>query len=325
VGVRVLDELMAQLRSRYGIAVSHLIPSDDGADPAARSFRAVGEENWGEENWFVKTRPGSAPEVGAEVCAGLAGLQLPEILSPVRNREGKLATAFPGGTFVVWPFRAGRNGFEARQPPSVLETLGRVLRAVHDAPIPPGLRTALPVESLDDHWRRGARRAVGQLLPQQQARIERLAADADRLVGRIDSDPSRWVLCHADLHAGNVLVEPDGGLVIIDWDTATLAPRERDLMFPGAAVAGAWATDEHVTAFLRGYQSGRAYYPVDEVAVAYFRCNRICEDIVVSCREIGDPASSRRHVALRQLTAQFEPGDVVDVAEQTLRRLSLSA
>jgi Ser/Thr protein kinase RdoA (MazF antagonist) len=39
------------------------------------------------------------------------------------------------------------------------------------------------------------------------------------------------VLCHADLHTWNVLVDSVGDLWIADWDEAVLAPRERDLMF----------------------------------------------------------------------------------------------
>ncbi len=80
-------------------------------------------------------------------------------------------------------------------------------------------------------------------------------------LGRSIADPRRWVLCHADLHAGNVLVGPDGPVTILDWDSAMFAPRERDLMFPGAAVAGTWTGDEHVTSFLRGYNAGALGVP----------------------------------------------------------------
>ena len=231
---------MAQLRSAYGIAVARLIPSDDGADPAARSYRAVGEENWGEENWFVEARPGSAPEVGAEVCAGLAGLLLPEIFPRSATARGS------------WPPRS-----------------------------------------------RAGRSSSGR---------------AARLAGRSHSDPRRWVLCHADLHAGNVLVEPDGGLVIIDWDTATLAPRERDLMFPGAQWRAPGRPTNTSPPFCVGNQSSRArsrwtrrpsVLPVQPDAV------RTASSPVA---EIADPAGCRRQVALRQLVrSSSKPGDVLDL------------
>ena len=39
------------------------------------------------------------------------------------------------------------------------------------------------------------------------------------------------VLCHADLHAWNVLLDTDRQLWLVDWDETILAPKERDLMF----------------------------------------------------------------------------------------------
>jgi aminoglycoside phosphotransferase (APT) family kinase protein len=38
-----------------------------------------------------------------------------------------------------------------------------------------------------------------------------------------------WVLTHGEPHGGNILTGPDGSLHLVDWDTALVAPRERDL------------------------------------------------------------------------------------------------
>ncbi len=310
--------LLAHLFDLYGLASARLERTAPGADSAAATFRAVGDQ----ADWFVKVRRGGTPETGAAVCAGLAQLGRSEILSPVLSRDHDAVTHLDGSSVVVWPNRSGRNGFEAPQSPSVLDTVGQVVRAVHDAPIPPDLAAVLPHEPLDDRWRRGARQAICEVLPQHRARVERLARAADRLARPVDRRPRRWVLCHADLHAGNVLVGPDGPVTILDWDSAMFAPRERDLMFPGAAVAGTWTGDEHVTSFLRGYNAGRSVYRPDPAAVAYFRCDRICEDIVITTRDIFDPTNPNRADSVRNLTTQFEPGDAVEAAEHSLRQLA---
>lgn len=39
------------------------------------------------------------------------------------------------------------------------------------------------------------------------------------------------VVCHADLHRGNLLLDSRGNLYILDWEGAMLAPPEQDLFF----------------------------------------------------------------------------------------------
>ncbi len=67
-----------------------------------------------------------------------------------------------------------------------------------------------------------------QLLLAHAADLEKLTAAYDVLAARIAARPERFVVTHGEPHAGNVMLTPDG-LVLIDWDTARLAPPERDL------------------------------------------------------------------------------------------------
>ncbi|MFC7529889.1 phosphotransferase [Actinoplanes sp. GCM10030250] len=57
--------------------------------------------------------------------------------------------------------------------------------------------------------------------------IQKWLTDFDQLAESI-GDPARWVLTHGEPHPGNLLHTP-GGLLLIDWDTAGVAPPERDL------------------------------------------------------------------------------------------------
>jgi spectinomycin phosphotransferase len=329
------SKLMEHLQETYGIGVTRLIEFGRGADPTARTYRAGGAR----DSWFVKTRRGSAPEIGAQVCARLAGLGRSEIVAPIPSHEGRVATEYEGGTVVVWPFRDGLNGFEQTQSPDVLHRVGRAIRAVHDWPTPDDLQRLLPLDRFDGNWRKQALLCAGEaeaaaaddlgrqlalMLRREQPRVERLVEAAALLgLSKGSGHAPGPVLCHADLHAGNVLVGTDGQLTILDWDSAMLALRERDLMFPGAAVAGRWSSLEDVAAFLRGYNVEPPCYEPDQSAIAYFRCDRICEDIVVTSRQILDRSRSDRALALSQLQAQFTPGDVMDSAERSLRQLGL--
>jgi hypothetical protein len=51
-------------------------------------------------------------------------------------------------------------------------------------------------------------------------------ADYHRLAAT--TDPATWVTTHGEPHERNLLVGPDGPL-LVDWETVLLAPRERDL------------------------------------------------------------------------------------------------
>ena len=38
-----------------------------------------------------------------------------------------------------------------------------------------------------------------------------------------------FVLCHTDIHGGNLIRDPQGKLWLIDWENVMLAPKEADL------------------------------------------------------------------------------------------------
>lgn len=69
---------------------------------------------------------------------------------------------------------------------------------------------------------------TGALLAENTRMLRRVLARYDKLadIGRDQSD--RFTLTHGEPHPGNTM-RTDTGYVLIDWDTALTAPRERDL------------------------------------------------------------------------------------------------
>jgi spectinomycin phosphotransferase len=59
--------------------------------------------------------------------------------------------------------------------------------------------------------------------------------------------------------------------------------------------------------------------------LAYYRYERIVQDIAAYCAAIflADPSSADRAVGLRQLSFQFQPNQVIDIACQTEKHLPL--
>ena len=67
-----------------------------------------------------------------------------------------------------------------------------------------------------------------QLVDPHAARVEDRFASYNRLAAAAAGQPERMVLTHGEPHAANT-INTASGMVLIDWDTALVAPRERDL------------------------------------------------------------------------------------------------
>ena len=116
------------------------------------------------------------------------------------------------------------------------------------------------------------------------------------------------VLCHADVHTGNLLLTEDQRLYVVDWDDAMLAPKERDLMFV-LAEAGA---GEQVS-FFAGYGPTE----IDARALAYYQHDLCVEDMGAFAEEILDIESAgtaTRTNSLKWFKSLFGPGGSLPTA-----------
>jgi spectinomycin phosphotransferase len=139
------------------------------------------------------------------------------------------------------------------------------------------------------------------------ALIERTERMAAQLIGR----PAVFVLCHADIHAFNVLIDRHDKLWVVDWDTLILAPPERDLMFIGAGIGGIWDQQREAELFYQGYGT----VSVDPIALSYYRAERIVQDLVSYGEYVflSAEGGADRAEAVRQVAGQFLPGGVIDL------------
>jgi spectinomycin phosphotransferase/16S rRNA (guanine(1405)-N(7))-methyltransferase len=120
-----------------------------------------------------------------------------------------------------------------------------------------------------------ARRAA-LLLAENAAPIRRLLARYDELVGQSRSRPSGTVLTHGEPHPGNTMLTADGWL-LIDWDTALVAPPERDLwsLDPGdGSVLGAYADATGVTPLPAMLELYRIRWDLADIAIDVSRFRR---------------------------------------------------
>jgi spectinomycin phosphotransferase len=231
----------------------------------------------------------------------------------------------------VYPFIEHRTGMAQGMSDAQWIEYGAILRQIHGAAIPPDLERRLRRETfrpdgaaairrLDAHLAAGAfaddaeSQALAAFWHDQRDLIHTVLERAEDLGQRLTQKSPSLVLCHADIHTNNVLLDTDERVWVTDWDETMLAPRERDLMFVTDGGIHRWVVGPREEALtLQGY--GEA--DIDPLALAYYRSAWATSDIgsygesVCFLSNLG-PATRRESVD--RFKSLFVPGSIVPLA-----------
>lgn len=320
------EHISAWVQEAYGLAVARIAFLPLGADMQTAVYRAVAADG---TPYFVKLRRGAFDQIAVTFPKWLGDQGVRQIIAPLTTAAGELWSRLGEFAVIVYPFVAGRDGYAASLSDRHWRELGAALKRMHAAAVPAALLRDIPRETYTPRWRDGVRQYLARVecevfdepiaaqlaafLRARRGQVRDLVDRAERLARLVQVQPQELVACHADLHAGNVLIDDGGALYIVDWDTLTLAPKERDLMFAGGGLyGGGRAPREEERLFYEGY--GRA--PIDPSALAYYRYERIVQDIAAFCEQLlsTSEGGDDRPQALRYLTSNFQPGGVLEIA-----------
>ena len=119
-----------------------------------------------------------------------------------------------------------------------------------------------------------ARSAAGLFFDHREATASKIAA-FDRLGASIRRD--RMVITHGEPHPGNTISTADG-LVLIDWDTAKVAPPERDL----------WSIVDRDPSAASAYALAGGC-ELDSLALDFYRLRWDLDDMCAYARELAQP------------------------------------
>jgi spectinomycin phosphotransferase len=261
-----------------------------------------------------------------------------QIIPPIKTIHGDLTQHINDFTLTVYPFVDGQNGFCYHLTDDQWVTLGKVLRQVHEFDVPPSIQDRIRKESYSPKWREAVRSLDAHIdgnltgdetalklqafMKEHRAVIHRLVNRAESLSQMIQEQSPEFVLCHSDIHGGNVLIDVNGAIYIVDWDDPIMAPKERDLMFIGGGVTNIWNNPREEEFFYKGYGKTE----INRVILAYYRHERIVEDIAEYGQALlltSDGGEDRLEM-YKQFMSMFEPNGVVDIAFKTDERLALS-
>ncbi|MBZ0288556.1 MAG: aminoglycoside phosphotransferase family protein [Anaerolineae bacterium] len=326
----IQDSAITQcLGDDFGLHIAELEFLPLGADRNTAVYKAVAENGIA---YFVKLRSGDFNAVSVIVPKVLQDQGVAHIIAPIPAQNGALWAEIGAFQVTVYPFVTGKDGYEITLSDRHWIEFGQTFKGIHTATLPPEVTARIPRETYSDSFRDSVRRfqaqveetpfddpvsaALAKLLKDKRAIVDTLVRRAERLAGVLQRQPPPFVLCHADIHAGNLLIEPNGTLHVVDWDTMILAPKERDLMFVGGGLfVNHRPPEQESQLFYRGYGETQ----IDPVALAYYRYERIVQDIAAYCEQIflTSPDDQDRAVGLRQLSGQFAPNQVIDMAFRT--------
>jgi spectinomycin phosphotransferase len=172
---------------------------------------------------------------------------LPQIACPVRTSDGRFSISAGPYLLILFHFIDGEPVGFGKMPDGVLMQLaglvGRLHRSTRDLDLPNPLveHFEIAFEELLPRWlealaspapadRAGWRGFQELLLPRRRELLGHLDR-LKELQSVVRSRSPEMVVCHTDLHGGNLLLDGEGKLHIIDWEGAMLAPPEQDLFF----------------------------------------------------------------------------------------------
>ena len=322
------DELIIScLQAEYGFHASALTFLPLGADTGSVSYRITASNGTA---YFLKLRKVFS-EISVTVPLFLKSQGVKEIIAAFETKSKQGWADFGEYKMILYPFIEGKDGFDMELTDHHKRTLGAALKAIHSVQVPPELKKFIPQETFSPHFRDSLKSFQAQVenktyddlyaaklaefMKPKRSEIFHLIERAENLASELQSKPLEHVLCHTDIHGGNILIGNQGEFYIVDWDAPLLAPKERDLMFIGGGIDDIWKSQRDEAVFYEGYGKANIDFPM----MAYYRYERVIEDLAAYAEQLlsTDKGSADREEAYRRFTGNFEPGQTIEIAKKT--------
>jgi spectinomycin phosphotransferase len=327
--------IIFHLEKQYGLNVAQFEFLPLGADQGSAVYRVVTNDG---TVYFLKLRKGFN-EIVVTVPLFLKSQDIDAIIAPLETKSKQCWADVADYKMTLYPFINGKNGFDIEVTDQHKRSLGAALKRIHMAKIPLELKRVIPKENYSSQWRERLKdlqshvenaifdeptaAKLTEFMKSKRSEISQIVERTEEFASKLQSKPVELVLCHTDVHGGNILIRMDGQppvLYIVDWDNPLLAPKERDLMFIGGGIDTLWKSERDEAVFYEGY--GKT--SIDFAVMAYYRYERVIEDFVAYGEQLllSDEGGADRESAYRRFISNFKPGSTIEIAEKTAQLLS---
>jgi spectinomycin phosphotransferase len=324
------ESIIVCLQVNYGLCIDQVTFLPLGGDLNTAVYRAQAEDG---ARYFCKFRRNFFHTLSVEIPRFLSEQGLVEIISPILTHAGQLWARLDEFHLVLYPFVDGQSGFAVELTGPQWDAFGKALKRIHTTPVTPRLEQEMEVETFSPEWRDRCRGffqrldsesfedpITRELVEYYRSRRENflfMLEHAEQYAARLASRINSLVLCHTDIHPGNLFIDTSGSLFIIDWDYPRLALKECDLMFIGGGQGYVGTTEQDELArFYPAYGQGL----VDPLAMAYYRCERNIIDFSVECGRIlsSQVSDADRAQSILIITWLFLPGGSMEMAYKSV-------
>jgi spectinomycin phosphotransferase len=298
------EDLRACLRDQYGLNPVTLTFLPLGRDYDAGIYRVESEQG---PAYALKVTSRPLYEPRCLVPRYLNDQGIAPVVAPVPARGGALWIRLSDWTVIVYPWISGESTLTGMTDEQ-WKRVGSIFQRIHRVTPPPGGFASLRKETFDPteyvQWVRAFEnrhahaqdgsdswRALRSSWATHRSTIHTVVTSLEKLAAVLRSGTLPCVICHADLHARNLIRDRAGQVFVIDWDEVMLAPKERDFIF---------VRPPHADAFFEGY--GRA--EIDWAALTYFLWERVVQDLIECTRNVcfrDDWGEENRAEAVRLL------------------------
>jgi len=240
------------LREQWHLTVTHIhfIPMGD----SAYSYKVETEPNSSYYLKVVDQRTSTGHRTAAHMDFSLplqhliAELHLAEVSAPLPQLTITGALHAIHGPFLLalYTFIHGETLADAYpMPPMLVGQIGQALATLHTIQIPQALQQRAPQDSLTTPFdaalladlaslanisTRDALylQRLREIVWPRQEQIRAFLAHCQDYAEKAQRTPVPPVICHGDAWGGNIIPTPTGGLTLLDWESAVMAPPERD-------------------------------------------------------------------------------------------------
>lgn len=329
------QEIIQCLLDAYELKVDQISFLPLGADFNTAVYRVTANDK---TDYFLKLRGGDFCDASVVVAKCLSQLGLKHVIPPLTTKSGEYWTNLNSFKVILYPYIDGRNAVEEKLSDQQWIQFGTAIKKLHTTDIPKAINIHVPQETFSSKWCDTVTSFLDHIenekfddsiaaqtalfLKSKSDLIFSLIKHVEELRSILQDQPLEYVLCHADIHGWNLLIDGNNDLYLIDWDTLILAPKERELMFIGAGIWDSGCTPaEEKSLFYKGYGETE----ISQDAICYYRLDRIIQDIGEYCEHIflSDDGYDNRMQSFEYLQANFLQNGTVEraCASDNLRKV----